>query len=177
MERSGAIRPARATWSAWCLGWAIALLVTACAKPGEPGAALRRGEFDTAFSLLQQRAEQGDVEAQNSLGVLYYLGTGTPRDYAKALHWFETAALAGHAVAQRHLGNMFRQGLGTPKDDFRAFGWYDAAHHAGDSGALAYMEWTALVVGANQQALGRRLVAKDLKEKQVSHGSTATGYR
>ncbi|MGH7865082.1 MAG: tetratricopeptide repeat protein [Candidatus Binataceae bacterium] len=126
---------------------------------------------------MKARAAMGDSAAQNALGVLYYIGAGTPRDYAKAIHWFERAALAGHPQAQRHLGSMFRQGLGTPKDDFRAFGWYDAAYRSGDPNARAYMKWCALVVGANQQALGRRLIAKDLKAQAVSHGSDATGYR
>lgn len=155
---------------------AALVLVTACAQ-SDPDSAMRHGDFETAVELLTPRAEHGDPNAQYSLGVLYYIGAGTSRDYAKALHWFELAALAGHARAQRNLGSMFRQGLGTPKDDFRAFGWYDAAHHAGDPNALDYMKWVALVVGANQQALGRRLIEKDLKAQKVSHGSAATGYR
>ncbi len=157
-------------WLGLCVG-------VSCGKPNDPEIALRRGQFADAIELLNPLAEHGDADARYALGVLYYMGSGTPRDYAKALHWFEGAALSGHRRAQRSLGSMFRQGLGTPKDDFRAFGWYDAAFRAGDKSAHDYMEWTALVVGPNQQALGRRLIAKDLKEQKVSHGSTATGYR
>ncbi|MSR13792.1 MAG: sel1 repeat family protein [Gammaproteobacteria bacterium] len=169
---SGALR----TWGAIAL-WLAVLVTAACSKPGDATAALRRGQLEDTVVLMLKNAERGDAQAQNSLGVLYYLGSGTPRDYAKALHWFELAAIAGNASAQRHLGSMFRQGLGTPKDDFRAFGWYDAAHHSGDPHARDYMAWTALVVGPNQQALGRRLIAKDLKDKRVSHGSAQTGFR
>jgi uncharacterized protein len=170
------LRRAARSW-AW-LPFAVAIVcVAACSKPTDPTSALRRGELEAAFTLTRQLAESGEVAAQNRLGVLYYLGSGTQRDYAQALAWFERAALAGDASAQRHLGSMFRQGLGTPKDDFRAFGWYDAAFHNGDPRARDYMKWVALVVGANQQALGRRIVAADLKAQKVSHGSALTGYR
>ena len=45
-----------------------------------------------------------------------------------------------------------------------------AARRNGNPNAQFYMEWMALVVGWNQQALGRRLVAKDLEQQRVTHG-------
>ena len=41
-------------------------------------------------SFLQaMAAEAGDAEAMNSLGVLYFIGTQVPRDYATALLWLQ----------------------------------------------------------------------------------------
>src|SRR5260370_42113148 len=38
------------------------------------------------------RAEQGDANAQYSLGNMYRNGQGVPEDYAEAVRWFRTAA-------------------------------------------------------------------------------------
>lgn len=154
----------------------LLLVVThGCARAPDARSAYRAGRFAEAYAKLNTAANQGDVTAQDAVGVLYYTGVGVARDYRKAVYWFERAALAGDGSAQRHLGSMFRQGLGTNKDDFRAFGWYAAARSAGHPQALFYMQWMALVLGTNQQALGERIVAKDLKNGQVSHAEIAKG--
>ena len=149
----------------------VLLASTGCSGRGDAAAAYHAGDYARTYQLTRAEAEQGDSAAQNTLGVLYYAGIGVMRDYPQAMHWFELAALHGDLHARRHLASMFRQGLGTPKDDFRAFGWYDAARQSGHPGALDYMRWMALVVGTNQQALGRRIVAQDLKNRTVSHGT------
>lgn len=148
----------------------VAAALSGCGGEQDLRAALRAGDYARVAELARPRAEQGDVQAQTALGALYYVGAGVPRDFALALHWFERAALARDPHAQRALGSMFRQGLGTPKDDFRAFGWYDAARKHGHPGAAQYMQWMALVVGWNQQAMARRWVAEDLERQRVSHG-------
>jgi len=51
-------------------------------------------------------AEQGNVDAQNNLGVMYYSGEGVPRDTAKAAEWFKKAAAQGNADAQANLDAM-----------------------------------------------------------------------
>jgi len=149
---------------------ALVLVLGGCGEAPDARSALRRGDYARVIALATARAESGDLAAMTAIGSFYYLGVGVPRDYAQALHWYERAALGGDPQAQRNLGSMFRQGQGMPKDDFRAFGWYDAARRNGHPEARYYMTWMALVVGANQQALGRRLVAKDLKAQRVSRG-------
>ena len=146
------------------------LLLPACTESTDARAALRHGSYASAFELTQARAQAGDVAAQTALGTHYYLGVGVARDYARAFHWYGRAALAGDPHAQRNLGSLFRQGMGTPKDDFRAFGWYAESFKNGNPNAQFYMRWMALVVGTNQQALGRRLIAKDFQAQHVSEG-------
>ena len=148
----------------------VGIVVLCCCGPRtDAAAAFHAGDFEASAKLLEVRAKLGDVDAQNYLGVMYYIGVGVPRDYAQAVHWFERAALKGEPHAQRHLASMFRQGQGLVKDDFRAFGWYDAARKSGHTSALDYMRWCTLTVGPNQQALGQRIVAQDLKRGVVSH--------
>jgi TPR repeat protein len=146
-----------------------AVALASCGGTRDLASALRAGDYARVAELSRPRAERGDVQAQTALGALYYVGAGVPRDFGEALRWYERAALARDPPAQRALGSMFRQGLGTPKDDFRAFGWYDAARQQGHPGARQYMQWMALVVGWNQQAMARRWVAEDLERQRVSH--------
>lgn len=160
-------------WLAYSCRVLVPLLVAAlsgCGGARDLPGALRAGDYARVAELARPLAEKGNAQAQTALGALYYVGAGVPRDYTAALHWFERAALARDPHAQRALGSMFRQGLGTPKDDFRAFGWYDAARKHGHPGAAQYMQWMALVVGWNQQAMARRWVAEDLERQRVSHG-------
>lgn len=50
---------------------------------------------DLSAADLQTQAAQGDANAQNNLGVLYFEGQGVPQDYAKARQWFEKAVTQG----------------------------------------------------------------------------------
>ena len=59
-----------------------------------------------AVELFQKAAEQGNVDAQNNLGVMYYAGEGVPRDETKAKEWFKKAAAQGNADAQANLDAM-----------------------------------------------------------------------
>ena len=56
---------------------------------------------------LTQRATQGDVKAQTTLGTKYAEGINTPVDYHQALKWFKSAAEHGNAVAEYNLGLMY----------------------------------------------------------------------
>ena len=61
-------------------------------------------------------AEQGDVDAQFSLGEMSKKGQGVPRDDAEALKWYRRAAAQGHADAQNNLGIIYTLGKGVPVD-------------------------------------------------------------
>src|ERR1700730_13146340 len=50
------------------------------------------------------RAEQGDANAQFTLGKMYANGQGMGRDYAEAVRWLRKSAGQGDAEAQYGLG-------------------------------------------------------------------------
>ena len=54
--------------------------------------AFDREDYETAYKLLLPLAEQGYVDGQRNLGVLYYLGQGVSQDYKEAEKWWELAA-------------------------------------------------------------------------------------
>ncbi len=51
-------------------------------------AAYNRGDYATATRLWRPFAEQGVVQAQYNLGLMYYEGRGVPQDYVTAHKWF-----------------------------------------------------------------------------------------
>lgn len=98
-------------------------------------------EFETAL----RAAEQGDVEAQAQVGVMYFEGEGTSKNIPKAFDWFQKAALQGHAAAQMMAGIMYYEGVGTPQNYEKAYIYLSLARAAGvfegieDSGRFARM--------------------------------------
>ena len=71
------------------------------------------------------------ASAKYNLGVMYQHGLGVPRNDAKALLWYEKAALAGQVKAQFNLGLMYYQGQGTAQDFKQARYWLEKAAQQG----------------------------------------------
>ena len=59
-----------------------------------------------AVKWYRRAAEQGNVDAQYSLGDMYARGDGVPEDDAEAVKWFRLAAEQDHADAQFSLDIM-----------------------------------------------------------------------
>ena len=83
------------------------------------------------FDELHTLAEQGDVEAQYSLGLAYGTGRGVPQDTAEAVQWYRLAADQGLATAQSNLGVMYANGEGVPQNNVEAVRWYRLAAEQG----------------------------------------------
>jgi len=87
-----------------------------------------------------RKAEDGDVDAQYNLGVIYYHGEGVPRDFEKAYIWFRKAAEQDDADAQYNLGFMYGRGEGVQKDHTQSLQWFKRAADQGHSAAKAILE-------------------------------------
>jgi TPR repeat protein len=111
-----------------------------CGKVTDPKTAFDNGDYELAFKLWKPLADNGDANAQNYLGILYYLGLGTKRNYKKSLEWYERAARSGHADAQRNYGDMINFGRGIKKDNYSAYKWYFAASQQGNEKAKRQIE-------------------------------------
>ena len=82
--------------------------VPAIAGPLEEGlAAYERYDFETARTALEPLAEQGNVEAQLRLGLMYHKGLGVTADSAKAMKWLRLAADQENAQAQFVLAGIY----------------------------------------------------------------------
>ncbi len=65
--------------------------------------------FRTTIEELKQRARQGDLAAQYTLGDMYKKGKGVPKSYTEAHKWIKKVAEQGLAHAQLTLGLMYTE--------------------------------------------------------------------
>ena len=88
---------------------------------------------------IRASAEEGNVDAQKILGMLYANGTGVPEDAVEAARWYWSAAEQGDADAQYILGvwsGVFVSGKkGIPKSDEAALRWLRLAAEQGHAKA------------------------------------------
>lgn len=147
----------------------ICLAAAACGAEKTAQQAFAAGSYETAYRLFQPRAAAGDIEAQNYLGVHYYLGLGVPRDLARALAWYEKAAKQGNPAAQFNYALMFHGGYGTAQDPVAAFMWYYAAYRQGHANAKRYMDvlTSAARLTPNQLNLAKMRVRDYILDPQV----------
>lgn len=95
------------------------LLGCAASGGGPPGDAERfeRGKqaylderYSRAFELLLREAEDGNHEAQYTVGYMYYQGQGVSQNDQAALRWIQASAAGGHARAVEALGQLAGMG-------------------------------------------------------------------
>jgi uncharacterized caspase-like protein len=94
-----------------------------CAIRGGEYVALDRADYATARAVWTKAAQNGDVEAEYYLGVLFE----READYAQAAGWYRKAADRGFARAAINLGRLYEQGLGVARDSVEATKWYATA--------------------------------------------------
>ena len=120
-------------------GFSAIILLLSFASPVAAGhfedgnAAYALGDYATALRLWRPLAEQGNAEAQERIGSIYYNGEGVPKDYRKAAMWYRRAAEQGDASAENNLGIIYFNGDGAPQDYAAALRWYRAAAEQGNT--------------------------------------------
>lgn len=87
-------------------------------------------------AALLCRADAGDAEAQNDIGMACH----EEGDVAGALYWWRRAAQAGHADAMQWLGQACAAGEGVPQDTHLALMWISKAAGGGHAIARAQVE-------------------------------------
>jgi hypothetical protein len=61
-------------------------------------------------------AKQGDAQAQEHAGFLYYKGIGVAKDVSQTLHWLTKSADQNYTPAMLELATLYEKGEGVPKD-------------------------------------------------------------
>ncbi|WP_053005727.1 tetratricopeptide repeat protein [Kiloniella spongiae] len=69
--------------------------------------AVKKRDYNTAYSLYIPLAEQGNQEAQYALGQMYSKGLGTEQNVTTAASWYEKAADQGHLLSQVQVGRIY----------------------------------------------------------------------
>jgi TPR repeat protein len=93
-------------------------------------------DFVEAVKWYRKAAEQGDLNGQAALGVMYAFGHGVPRDDGAAFTWYLAAAEQGSALAQSNLGALYLAG-GVRQDYAEAMKWFEKAAAQRDGRAQA----------------------------------------
>ena len=93
---------------------------------------------------IRNLAQQGDIEAQFSLALVYQNSedgiledVGTTNDaQAKAFYWYLKAAEQGHIDAQFNLAQLYESGEGVKENQGEAVFWFRKAAEKGDVDAM-----------------------------------------
>ncbi|GHV07824.1 hypothetical protein AGMMS50229_15280 [Campylobacterota bacterium] len=97
------------------------------------------GDYVNAMPIMTKSAQNGNIDAQFYLGVMYSYTTGEMQDLTMALHWFSEAANAGHIHAANNLGIAYYNGYGVVRDYKAAFRWFHIAAKGGNAEAQSYV--------------------------------------
>lgn len=117
---------------------AIICLLCGLASPGlhaqsfEDGkAAYEAKDYQKALEILLPLAEQGNSQAQVTLGIMYDYGQGVDKDPVEAMKWYVKAAEQGIPVVQHDVGVKYFQGSGVKQDYLEAAKWWEMSANAG----------------------------------------------
>ena len=80
-------------------------------------------DYEHAFAVLLPAAQEGEAEAQFTMGVMYDVGQHVQVDKQAAFGWFRRAADQGHPNAQIRLSGMLFAGEGVSPDRQEAYKW------------------------------------------------------
>ncbi len=139
----------------------LSLAAPGLAGPFEDGkAAYERGDYVTALRLMRPLAEQGQANAQFSIGVMYAIGKGVRQDYVEAVKWFRKASEQGDAIAQNSLGSMYMNGYGVSQDYVVAHKWFNLAAARGNEPAEKNRGTVSIILTPSQIAKAQRLARK-----------------
>uniref|UniRef100_UPI0040483D3E tetratricopeptide repeat protein n=1 Tax=Algoriphagus sp. TaxID=1872435 RepID=UPI0040483D3E len=117
--------------------------------------AYESGDYTTAFKEFAALAEQGGVNAQFNLALMYEDGQGVPQDYKQAVKWYTKAAEQGDASAQHNLGLMYANGQGVPQDNVYAHMWSNLGAANGIEAAPK-----------NRDIIAKRMTTADISKAQ-----------
>jgi TPR repeat protein len=95
-----------------------------CRTRGGEYVAYDRADLNSALRVWMAAAEEGDPEAQNTVGEIFERGLGGEPNYEAAVIWYTKAAEQGHSAAQLNLGTLYERGLGVPQDKLMALNLY-----------------------------------------------------
>ena len=93
---------------------------------------LNNEEYEDAFLLFRNLAEEGFDSAQYYLGKCYEEGLGTAADKSVAFFWYFKAALQGNSDYQNNLGWCYNEGCGIIKSTKEAEHWYRLSAESGN---------------------------------------------
>lgn len=99
-----------------------------------PSAVIDRSDNNDILEALHRLADERDANAQNMLGVCYFMGIDVAPDTKKAMEYFNDAAEQGNPVAQRNFAIVLENIPNRNMD--RVIELYEKAAGSGDAYAM-----------------------------------------
>ena len=91
-------------------------------------------EYEKAYPLYLDLANNGNAEAQCKMGHYYFYGySPVKKNYANAYEWYKKAAEQGDGTAMNNIGSMYENGYYLTQSKEKAFEYYLKASNAGDA--------------------------------------------
>ena len=81
-------------------------------------------------------AERGHGGSEFMIGVMYFYGSGVPKDTGIAAVWFHKSALKGHPPAQLAFGSIHIRGVGVEQNLTNAYMWLTLASQSNVPGLV-----------------------------------------
>ncbi len=132
------------------LGMAVMVAVLFGGNLEDGGKSYTNGDYKKAASFWEIAANNGDIDAQVNLAMLYLRGQGVKKDYKKAAELYTKAADQGHSQAQYNLARMYEQGDGVKSNYSKAMVLYMQSAEQGNVNA--------------QYSLGNRMLKSSTRE-------------
>ena len=134
-------------------------------------AAAKKDDYKAAFQKWKQLAQDGNVQVQATVAVLYHTGQGVKKDYKKAFYWYKKAAEKGNSASQANLGVMYAKGTGTKRDMVESYAWYSVAAAANKDKKVGNELWGIEAVSAllsRQQLEKAKKLAQEYTKKYIA---------
>ncbi len=88
-------------------------------------------DYERALEILKPLAEEGNSQAQITLGLMYDYGHGVEKNSSESIKWYRMAAEQGVPLVQHDIGVKYFQGQGVEQNYAEAAKWWEMSANAG----------------------------------------------
>ncbi|MEO1925582.1 MAG: SPOR domain-containing protein [Gammaproteobacteria bacterium] len=88
-------------------------------------------DYQRALEILKPLAENGNSQAQITLGLMYDYGQGVDKDPTESINWYRMAAEQGVPLVQHDIGVKYFQGQSVEQNYDEAAKWWEMSASAG----------------------------------------------
>jgi TPR repeat protein len=115
-------------------------------------------DYESALKILKPLAEEGNSQAQITLGLMYDYGHGVEKDQAESIKWYRMAAEQGVPLVQHDIGVKYFQGQGVEQNYLEAAKWWELSANAGIADSqfnLGLMHYRGIGIPKNYVKAGK----------------------
>jgi len=115
-------------------------------------------DYKLALEILKPLAEEGNSQAQITLGLMYDYGHGVDKDSAESIKWYRMAAEQGVPLVQHDIGVKYFQGQGVEQNYIEAAKWWEMSANAGIADSqfnLGLMYYRGIGIPKNYDKAGK----------------------